>query len=101
MKKCHIRVILKYIVCVKGVQLVLLSECIKVLRKKSFLTQEAFAKELGVVSATVNRWETGKAKPNMTAMRSIKEFCEKNNYPYSSIEEEWLNQGNDSDFMEK
>ena len=69
----------------------LFSERVKVLRKKSFLTQEAFAKEIGVVSATVNRWETGKAKPNMSAMKAIKAFCEKNNYPYSLIEEEWLN----------
>lgn len=68
----------------------LFSECLKVLRKKSFLTQEAFAKEIGVVTATVNRWETGKAKPNMTAMRSIKQFCTVHNYPYDEIEDFWL-----------
>lgn len=73
----------------------LFSDCIKILRKKSFLTQEAFAKQIGVVSATVNRWETGKAKPNMVAMKAIKAFCEKNNYPYSSIEDEWLSHKND------
>lgn len=65
-------------------------ECIKVIRKKSFLTQEAFAKEIGVVSATVNRWEVGKAKPNMTAMRAIKEFCSLHNFPYDEIEKSWL-----------
>lgn len=69
----------------------LFSECVKILRKKSFLTQEAFAKEIGVVPATVNRWETGKAKPNLTAMRSIKEFCIAHNYPYNEIESCWLN----------
>ncbi len=69
----------------------LFSECIKVLRKKSFLTQEAFAKEIGVVPATVNRWETRKAKPNLTAMRAIKGFCIAHNYPYNGIESCWLN----------
>ena len=68
----------------------LFPECIKVIRKKSFVTQEAFAKEIGVVSATVNRWETGKAKPNMTTMLTIKEFCFLYNFPYEEIESSWL-----------
>ncbi len=36
------------------------SEKIKNLRQERLLSQEAFAKELGVSFATVNRWETGK-----------------------------------------
>ena len=54
------------------------------------MTQEDFAKELGVASSTVNRWETGKAWPNIAAMRNIKGFCEERDYPYEEIENEWL-----------
>lgn len=36
------------------------SEDIKRIRRKAFMTQEDFAKELGVSFATVNRWETGR-----------------------------------------
>lgn len=54
------------------------SENIKKLRRKAFLTQEDFAKELGVSFTTVNRWETGKTKPNLKAMKLIDNFCNKN-----------------------
>lgn len=67
-----------------------LSDNIRLLREKYLLTQEEFAKELGVASSTVNRWETGKSRPNMTAMRTIKIFCESRNYPYEEIESLWL-----------
>ena len=67
------------------------SEGIKYIRKVAYLSQESFAKEIGVASSTVNRWETGKVRPNITAMRTIKEFCEARNYPYEEIESEWLN----------
>jgi DNA-binding transcriptional regulator YiaG len=67
-----------------------LSDKIRLLREKYLLTQEEFAKELGVAASTVNRWETGKARPNMTAMRTIKIFCESRNYPYEEIESLWL-----------
>ena len=40
--------------------------------------------------STVNRWEGGKAKPNLIAMKNIKEFCEKHNLLYEEIEKEWL-----------
>ena len=60
------------------------------LREKFLLTQEDFAQKLGVAASTVNRWETGKARPNMSAMRNIKSFCENYDYPYEEIEHEWL-----------
>ena len=66
------------------------SDRIRTLREKFLLTQEDFAKELGVAASTVNRWETGKARPNMSAMRVIKLFCETRNYPYEEIEIGWL-----------
>ena len=47
---------------------------IKRIRRKTFLTQEDFAKKIGVSFATVNRWETGKAKPNLNTMKLIDEY---------------------------
>lgn len=68
----------------------LLSESIRMLRQKSLMTQESFAKEINVATTTVNRWETGKARPNMTAMKAIKAFCKSCDYPYEDIENSWL-----------
>lgn len=53
-------------------------EQIKFVREKLFLSQEAFAKELGVAFATVNRWETGRCKPNYRAKKLFHEFCIRN-----------------------
>lgn len=66
-------------------------EEIKRIRQRSFLTQEDFAKELNVAFSTVNRWEGGKAKPNLSAMKKIKEFCLSQDIEYTSIEDAWLN----------
>lgn len=65
-------------------------EEIKGARQRCFPTQGDFAKEVKVAFSTVDRWEGGKAKPNLTAMKNIKEFCLKNDIDYSSIEEAWL-----------
>lgn len=64
---------------------------IKRLRTRCFLTQEDFAKKLGVAFSTVNRWEQGKSKPNLVAMKNIKAFCEENDIAYNDIEDAWLN----------
>lgn len=66
------------------------SDEIKRIRQRCFLTQQEFAKEIKVAFSTVNRWEGGKAKPNLNAMRNIKEFCIKNNIDYAGVEEAWL-----------
>lgn len=66
-------------------------EEIKRLRQRCFLTQSEFAKEVQVAFSTVNRWEGGKAKPNLTAMKNIKEFCFRNDLEYQDLEEAWLN----------
>ncbi len=50
---------------------------IRELRQKCFLSQEAFAKELGVSFATVNRWESVKTKPTYKTMKLIDDFCKK------------------------
>lgn len=66
------------------------AEELKRIRQRSFLSQEAFAKEVNVSFSTVNRWETGKTRPNLMAMKSIKEYCDKNNVEFDRLEELWL-----------
>ena len=73
--------------------MVMLSETIKKTRQKAFLSQDAFASELHVSVSTINRWETGKVKPNLTAMKSLKTFCEKHELPYEELEEKWFEFG--------
>ena len=68
-----------------------LSDEIKYVRQKAFLTQAEFAKELHVSFSTVNRWENGKGKPNLSALKSIKQFCEVHDLSYTSLEAEWFN----------
>ena len=50
------------------------AEQIRIIRQKLFMTQEALATELEVALTTVNRWETGKSKPNLMTMKKIKAF---------------------------
>lgn len=45
---------------------------IKSIRKKTELSQTAFAALLGVSFATVNRWETGKTSPQQDRIARIK-----------------------------
>lgn len=54
------------------------SEAIKTVRQKALLSQEDFAKQLGVSHSTVNRWETGKTFPNFKTMKKIDIFCKEN-----------------------
>lgn len=68
----------------------MLAEMIKQTRQKAFLSQEQFANEISVSVATINRWENSKSKPNLTAMRSIKAFCESHNLAYEDIEAQWF-----------
>ena len=67
-----------------------LSDAIKMTRQKAFLSQEAFAKVINVSVSTINRWETGKAKPNLSAMKKVKEFCEQRQLSYCDIETAWF-----------
>lgn len=66
---------------------------IKKIRQKCFLSQEAFAKELEVSFSSVNRWEGGKSKPNMIAMKKIKVFCESHDIDFGDLEKAWHNEG--------
>ncbi len=63
------------------------AEKIKEIRQKGFLSQEAFAKELGVSFATVNRWESGKTKPTYKTMKLIDQYCRKNSIDFDIAKE--------------
>lgn len=67
-----------------------LADEMKNIRKRTLLTQEDFAHALSVAPSTVNRWETSKAKPNVSTMKKIRDFCMNNNLSYSKVEEEWI-----------
>ena len=62
------------------------AEDIKKIRRKAFMTQELFAKQIGVSYTTVNRWETGKSKPNLKTMKLIDDYCKKNSIDYDVSE---------------
>lgn len=47
------------------------------LRNKLILSQEEFAKLLGVSFASVNRWKRGHHEPTIKVKRKIIEFCKK------------------------
>ena len=65
------------------------SEERKKVRQHCFLSQEAFARELNVSFSSVNRWEGGRAKPNLVAMKNLKEFCGSHNIDFNTLEEAW------------
>lgn len=58
-------------------------------RLSRLMSQTEFGKALGVSFATVNRWENGKARPNIKAMRALKRYCEENGLPYEQLEKSW------------
>ena len=45
------------------------------------------AKELGVAFATVNRWESGRCKPNYAAQKAFAEFCKAHFIDPDTLEE--------------
>ncbi len=70
-----------------------LSESIKNMRMKALLSQEELASELRVSVGTINRWENAKTRPNIAAMKSIREFCDAHGLPFETIEAEWIKGG--------
>ncbi len=68
----------------------ILSTQLKSLGTKMLMSQETFAKEINVTVCTINRWENGKSKPNITAINAIKTFCKKNNISFNEIEKAWV-----------
>ena len=63
------------------------AEAIKQIRKKTFLSQESFAKEIGVSFSTVNRWEKEKSKPRYAALTKVNQFCQEQSLDISITED--------------
>ena len=72
------------------------AEELKKIRQHSFLSQEMFARELEVSFSSVNRWEGGKSKPNLAAMKKIKDYCERQDIDFSTLEREWYEIGKEA-----
>lgn len=53
-------------------------EKVKAVRYKLFLSQEVFAKVMGVAFSTINRWENGHRKPNFKAQSAFDKLCKDN-----------------------
>jgi DNA-binding transcriptional regulator YiaG len=66
-----------------------ISEAIKNVRLESILSQDAFAKEIGVSQITITRWETGKSVPNYSAMKRLLAYCEQNNINGKELSDLW------------
>ena len=60
---------------------------VKKLRSKMQISQEDFAKELGVSFASVNRWERGHFEPTIKCKKEIKKMCDKYQI-YSSFDDD-------------
>lgn len=52
------------------------------IRLTALLTQEEFAKKIGVSASTVAKWERGVFKPSLKQQRKIIEFCKKSEIAY-------------------
>jgi DNA-binding transcriptional regulator YiaG len=50
---------------------------IKKLRANLKLTQEGFARELGVSVSTVQKWESGRARPRGLSLKALEEIGRK------------------------
>lgn len=69
-------------ICVKGILSLNFAEMIKFVRRKSLLSQADFAQAVGVSFSTVNRWENGKAIPQLCKLKRISDFCIEQNIAF-------------------
>ena len=51
---------------------------IKEIRLKAFMTQDDFAKQIGVSISAVRTWEQGVSNPSLKAQKKIVDCCKKN-----------------------
>ena len=55
-------------------------------RKEQGMTQANLAEKLGISDRAVSKWETGKSKPTIKAMKLIDEYCKKNDIDFDIAE---------------
>ena len=58
---------------------------IKAIRERAGINQEQCAKELSTTVVSINRWENGKAIPNLMAQNQLVEFCKRHKIDVSDI----------------
>lgn len=51
------------------------AEKVKCARMQLYLSQEDFAKEIGVSFATVNRWESKETPPRLSSQKKFFDYC--------------------------
>ena len=49
----------------------MIADNIKLIRKRNYLNQTAFANKIGVTQGTVSQWENGLTRPNSDQLKSI------------------------------
>ena len=59
-------------------------ETVKKIRTDAHLSQDAFAKVLGVGRTTINRWEHGTQEPSALAVQTFEEYCAKKGFEIDS-----------------
>lgn len=62
---------------------------IKNFRLSCLMNQTEFGNALDVLFTTVNLWEKGKARPNIKAMKALRQYYEENNRLYEPHEKSW------------
>ncbi|MGM9813927.1 MAG: helix-turn-helix domain-containing protein [Candidatus Enteromonas sp.] len=62
------------------------SALIKRIRETLLVSQTELAQMLGVVFATVNRWENGHHEPTIKQKRALREFCKKKRISWEDVE---------------
>lgn len=72
------------------------SKVIKEIRQECYLSQRAFADEIGVSFSTVNRWETDKAIPNYQTMKRLVAYCKALKIDCRKLESIWKESKNAS-----
>ncbi|MBD5555990.1 MAG: helix-turn-helix transcriptional regulator [Roseburia sp.] len=70
---------------------------VREIRQECYLSQQAFADELGVSFSTVNRWEKSKAIPNYQTMKRLVAYCKRLNVDSRNLEEVWREIKNGAD----
>lgn len=73
-----------------------ISDEIRMIRQKALMTQETFAKVLCVAFSTVNRWESGKARPSMSSMNKLKALCDEKGISFDELQNTWIEENKES-----
>ena len=60
------------------------SDDLKKVRLDALLTQDEFAKLLGVSYTTINRLENGKSIPGIKALKRIDQYCKENSITFDA-----------------